>query len=79
LAYARVLINRQRYAEATTQLEQATQQQPNNPESWLLLASLQLQDNLLERAEQALQQFMTQPSNTATATCGKTYLPRVIC
>ena len=60
LAYARVLINRQRYAEATTQLEQATQQQPNNPESWLLLASLQLQDNLLERAEQALQQFMTQ-------------------
>ena len=59
LAYARVLINRQRYAEATAQLERATQQQPHNAESWLLLASLQLQDNLLDHAEQSLQQFIT--------------------
>ena len=58
MAYARVLLGLQRYTDAARQLELATQEKPDLVEPWLVLATLQLQDNRLPAAEAALQRFM---------------------
>ena len=58
LAYARVLLGLQRFADATRQLEAITQAKPQLAEPWLVLASLQFQDNRLSDAEKSLQRFM---------------------
>lgn len=58
LAYARLLLELQRNAEARTQLAALTQQRPEMAEPWLLLASLQVQDNALPAATESLQAFM---------------------
>lgn len=58
LAYARILVDMQRNAEARTQLEALTQRQPEQAEPWLLLGSLQVQDNALPAATASLQKFM---------------------
>lgn len=59
LAYARVLLDLQRNAQAQTQLEALTTHRPDLPEPWLLLASVQVQTNSLPGAAQSLQTFMT--------------------
>lgn len=59
LAYARILLDLQRGAEARTQLTALTSQQPDMPEPWLLLATLQVQDNALPAASESLQKFMS--------------------
>lgn len=59
LAYARVLLNLQRNPEARTQLNALTAQKPEMAEPWLLLATLQVQDNALPEASASLQKFMT--------------------
>lgn len=58
LAYARILLDLQRNAEARTQLAQLTAQQPELPEPWLLLGTLQVQDNALSAATQSLNTYM---------------------
>ena len=58
MAYARVLLGLQRYADATRQLEVITTEKPDLVEAWLALATLQFQDNRLPAAEAALQRFM---------------------
>ena len=58
LAYARVLLDLQRNAEARAQLTQLTTQQADLPEPWLLLGTLQVQDNALAAATQSLQTHM---------------------
>ncbi len=58
LAYARVLLDEQRYAEAAAQLRSVTQDSPELPESWLLLGSLQLQDNQLSPAQTSLERYI---------------------
>ncbi|MFT4243722.1 MAG: tetratricopeptide repeat protein [Acidovorax sp.] len=58
MAYARVLLGLQRYPEASRQLAAATKEKPDLLEAWLVLATLQLQDNRLPEAESALQRFM---------------------
>lgn len=58
IAYARVLLGLQRYPDATRQLELATQEKPDQVDAWLVLATLQLQDNRLPAAENALQRFL---------------------
>ena len=58
MAYARVLLGLQRYTDAARQLELATQEKPDLVEPWLVLATLQLQDNRLPAAEAALKRFM---------------------
>lgn len=58
MAYARVLLGLQRYTDAARQLELATQEKPDLVEPWLVLATLQLQDNRLQAAEAALQRFV---------------------
>lgn len=58
LVYARTLLDLQRNAEAQTQLARLTTQQPDLPEPWLLLGTLQVQDNALGPATESLQRFM---------------------
>ncbi|MBD9393335.1 tetratricopeptide repeat protein [Acidovorax sp. ACV01] len=58
MAYARVLLGLQRYPDASRQLEYVTKEKPELVEAWLVLATLQLQDNQLPAAENALRRFM---------------------
>jgi tetratricopeptide (TPR) repeat protein len=58
LTYARLLLDLQRLGEARTQLEQLTSAQPQLAEAWLLLATLQVEDNALAAATTSLQTFM---------------------
>ena len=58
LAYARVLLGLQRFPDAARQLELVTQAKPELAEPWLVLASLQYQDNRLNEAEKSLQRFI---------------------
>ena len=58
LAYARILLDLQRNSEARAQLEALTTRQPDQAEPWLLLASLQTQDNVLPAATASLQKYM---------------------
>ncbi|HAL40477.1 MAG TPA: hypothetical protein DCP03_21230, partial [Polaromonas sp.] len=58
MGYARVLLDLQRYAEAIVQLQIVTRQKPDYPEGWLVLGSLQLQDNQLAPAQTALERYV---------------------
>lgn len=58
LTYARILLNLQRYTDARTQLNAITANQPTLAEPWLLLATLQVQDNALSEATTSLQNYM---------------------
>lgn len=58
LPYARILLDLQRNADARRQLDLITAAQPRLPEPWLLLATLQVQDNALAAATTSLQTFM---------------------
>ena len=58
LAYARMLFDLQRNAEARGLLESLTRIQPEAMEPWLLLATLQVQDKRLPAATQSVQTYM---------------------
>lgn len=58
LAYARILIDTQRNMEARAQLEKLTARQSDQAEPWLLLGSLQLQENALPAATASLEKYM---------------------
>ncbi len=58
LAYARLLIDAQRYPEASAQLKLLTREKPELAEGWLVLGSLQLQDNQLAEAQTSLERFI---------------------
>ena len=58
MGYARALIDVQRYAEASTQLQVVTQDKPGYAEGWLVLGSLQLQDNRLAAAQTSLLRYI---------------------
>ncbi len=58
MAYARALLDAQRYAEATAQLQVVTREKPDYPEGWLVLGSLQLQDNQLAPAKASLERYV---------------------
>ncbi|RKJ98658.1 tetratricopeptide repeat protein [Alicycliphilus denitrificans] len=55
MAYARVLLESQRLADAQAQVDAVTREQPDNAQAWLIRASLQLQAGELDQAEAALQ------------------------
>ena len=57
MAYAGVLLNLQRFAEAGAQLDTLTREAPDMAEAWLLKASLALQSDRLPEAEASLDQF----------------------
>jgi tetratricopeptide (TPR) repeat protein len=58
LAYARVLLGLQRVKDAESQLETVTRGKPDLAEPWLVLASLQFQDNRFETAQASLQRYI---------------------
>ena len=59
MGYARALLDAQRYAEASAQLQIVTRDKPDYPEGWLVLGSLQLQDNQLAPAQTSLERYVT--------------------
>jgi tetratricopeptide (TPR) repeat protein len=61
LAYVRAQLDDQRYAEATQQLQKLTTDQPDFAEAWLVLGTLQAQDNQLDTAEASLKKFLALP------------------
>ena len=67
MAYARVLLDAQRYAEATAQLQILTREKPDYPEGWLVLGSLQLQDNQLAAAQASLERYVALAGQTPQA------------
>lgn len=58
LAYARVLLNLDRWADARTQLQDVQQRWPQVHESWLLMGTLQVQVNEAEAAEATLRHYL---------------------
>ena len=58
LLYARVLLDGQRYNEAGAQLRLVTAQKPELADAWLILGTLELQDNKPAMAEKSLLRFV---------------------
>ncbi|MDB5940704.1 MAG: hypothetical protein JWQ13_270 [Ramlibacter sp.] len=58
MGYARALLDAQRYAEAVQQLQVITSERPQFPEAWLVLGTLQVQDNQLAPAEVSLKRYL---------------------
>jgi len=58
MAYARVLVDAERYTEAAQQLQAVTAQKPNYADAWLVQGSLQLQDNQDAAAEASLKRYL---------------------
>lgn len=59
LGYARALLDAQRYAEATAQLQTVIRQKPELASAWLVLGSLQLLDNQLTPAQASLERYIS--------------------
>jgi tetratricopeptide (TPR) repeat protein len=68
MAYARSLINAQRYADAYAQTESLTAARPEFADAWLMRGSLELQDGNLAASESSLKTFvaLTQPADEAS-------------
>lgn len=58
MGYARALLDLQRYAQATAQLQIVTREKPDFPEGWLVLGTLQLQNNQLALAQASLERYL---------------------
>ena len=67
LAYGRSLINAQRYPDALAQLLIVTREQPDFVQGWLVLGSLQLQENQAVPAEASLKRYVDLATNKAPA------------
>jgi tetratricopeptide (TPR) repeat protein len=63
MGYARALLDAQRYAEATQQLQVVTTEKPDFPEAWLVQGTLQAQDNQLAAAETSLKRYVELAQN----------------
>ena len=59
MGYARSLLDAQRYAEATAQLQIVIRENPDFAPAWLVLGSLQLQDDQLAPAQASLERYLT--------------------
>jgi tetratricopeptide (TPR) repeat protein len=58
MVYARVLLDTQRNAEAATQTQMVTRDQPSFADAWLVQGTLQLQDNQLAQADTSLKRYV---------------------
>ncbi len=79
MAYARNLLDAQRYAEASAQLQVVTRDKPDYPEGWLVLGSLQLQDNQLAASQTSLLRYVElaqkgEPNEQTTRGLSQAYL-----
>lgn len=68
MEYVRVLLDTQRYAEATAQLQIMTADKPDYPEPWLILGALELQDGKPSVAERSLKRYVDLATTKRTAT-----------
>ena len=68
MGYARALLDAQRYAESVAQLQVITREKPDFADAWLVLGSLQLQENQLAQSQTSLERYVAlaqqQPSQT---------------
>ena len=64
MAYARLLLELQRYTEARQQVQIVTQDKPDLIQAWLVQAALQFQDGSLDAAEASLQRFTALAEST---------------
>ena len=64
MAYARVLLDGQRYAESAAQLQIVTRDKPDYLEGWLVLGSLQLQENQLAPAQASIERYIALAQQT---------------
>ena len=67
MGYARGLLDAQRYAEASAQLQIVIREKPDFASAWLVIGSLQLQDNQLTLAQTSLERYVTLNKLTSTA------------
>jgi tetratricopeptide (TPR) repeat protein len=58
MAYARALLDQQRYKEAAQQLKFVTTEKPDYPEAWLVQGTLQVQDSQYEAADASLKRYI---------------------
>jgi tetratricopeptide (TPR) repeat protein len=58
MGYARALLDAMRYAEASTQLQAVIKDKPDFLPAWLVLGSLQLQDNQLAQAQTSFERYV---------------------
>ncbi len=58
MAYARALLEAQRYAQAAEQLKIVTAEKPDHPQAWLIKGTLELQDKKIDLAERSLKRHM---------------------
>ena len=58
MAYARTLIDKQRWSDAGAQLDAVTQQQPDYAQGWLLRGALEAQQEQIDAAQTSLQRFL---------------------
>ncbi len=58
MAYARVLLDAQRYTDARVQLQAITQRKPEMAEAWLMLGVLQVQEGQADAGEAALKRYV---------------------
>ena len=58
MGYARALLDAQRYSEAGTQLQTVIKDKPDFASAWLVLGSLQLQDNQLALAQISFERYV---------------------
>jgi tetratricopeptide (TPR) repeat protein len=74
MAYARALLEAQRYAPAQVQLRTLTTEKPDFLQAWLILGALELQDGKLAEAELSLKRYvelaLSKPEDAATPESG---------
>jgi tetratricopeptide (TPR) repeat protein len=58
MAYARALLEAQRYPQAGEQLKIVTTEKPDHPQAWLIKGTLELQDKKIDQAERSLKRHM---------------------
>ena len=58
MGYARALLDMQRYPEAAEQARLVTAERPTYPEAWLILGTLQVQENQPAAAETSLRRYV---------------------
>lgn len=59
MAYARLLMQAQRYADAAAQIRTVIERQPDYEAAWLIQGALQLQNQQYDEAETSLQRYLT--------------------
>lgn len=68
MSYARVLIELERYKEATEQLQSITRKDPKLADAWLVLGSLQFEQGQDKEAEASLARYVSLASQAPTDT-----------